>query len=600
MAKKKLVPIKYTSRDFNSIRDDLIEYAKRYYPDSFKDFSENSFGSLMVENIAYIGDILSFYLDYQVNESFLDTATEYNNVIRHGRELGYKFSGASSAFGECDFYVEVPANAMGLGPDSAYIPLLKKGAVVSSDDGATFVLTQDLDFNKEGSMTVVGKQNTTNGLPTSYIIKATGVVASGRFGTEEVVVGNFERFKKVRLTTPDIVEIISVFDREGHQYFEVESLAQDVVYRDVLNRERGTSANEPAAIIKPFAVPRRFVIDRTRRNTVIQFGYGSDSEINKSSVVDPSNVALDMHGKDYTSDTSFDPTRLLETDKFGVSPSNTTLVVSYRQNSAQSTNAVPGTVTNVVLKSVEFKDSSVLAASKRQQVVDSLEVNNPESFTGNVSNPSVTELKENIMGVFASQNRAVTEQDYKSLVYAMPPQFGAVKRCAIYRDSDSFRRNLNLYVVSEDNSGNLTTTNNTIKENLKTWIGGNKIINDTIDILDAKVVNFQVEFTAVSAVGVDKFDIQVNAIQRVRELFQSKLDIGQPLDLSQIYNTLNKTRGIVDVTDVRIVNKFGGQYSNIGYNIRENTSADGRFVNIPVNVIMEIKFPDTDIRGTIT
>jgi hypothetical protein len=600
MAKKKLVPIKYTSRDFNSIRNDLIDYARRYYPDTYKDFSENSFGSLMVENVAYVGDILSFYLDYQVNESFLDTATEYNNVVRHGRSMGFKFSGAASAFGQCDFYVEVPANAMGLGPDADYIPLLKAGTTVSSTDGATFVLAEDVDFNQGTTITVVGKQNTSTGLPTTYVMKVSGRVASGQFGTEEIQVGSFEQFKKVRMTTPDVVEIISVFDREGHQYFEVDYLSQDIVYRNVLNRKASDNTNEPAAILKPFSVPRRFTVDRSRRNTVLQFGYGSDSETNQSSVVDPSAVALKLHGKDYTTDTAFDPSKLLDTDKFGVGPSNTTLVVRYRRNSNTAANAVPGTVINVSNADVRFRDPSVLNAASRRDVVTSLEVNNSEAFTGYANNPSLTQLKEMIAGHFASQGRAVTEQDYKSLIYAMPPQFGAVQRCAIYRDSDSFRRNLNLYVISEDNSGNLVTTNNTIKENLKTWIGSNKMINDTIDILDAKVVNIQVSFDAVSAVGTDKYQVQVNAIERLKRLFQTKLDIGQPFDISRIYNTLNKTRGIVDVTNVRITNKFGGQYSSIGYNIRENTTPDGRYIDVPRNVILEIKFPDSDIKGTIT
>ncbi len=600
MAKKKLVPIKYTSRDFNSIRNDLIEYAKRYYPDTFRDFSENSFGSLMIENLSYIGDILSFYLDYQVNESFLDTATEYNNVIRHGREMGYKFSGASSAFGECDFYVEVPANTVGLGPNTDAIPLLKAGAVVSSVDGVTFVLSEDVDFNHNSALTVVGKQNSSTGLPTTYIIKMSGRVVSGQFGTEEVVVGRFERFKKIRMTTPDVTEIISVFDRQGHEYYEVDNLSQDVVYRNVLNRQRGTAANEPAAILKPFAVPRRFVVDRSRRNTVLQFGYGSDSEINKSAVVDPSSVAVKLHGKEYTTDKAFDPSKLLDSDKFGVSPSNTTLVVRYRRNTTQASNAVPGTVTRISNAELQFKDPSVLTGKTQQGVLTSLEVNNTEAFTGNVSNPSITQLKETIIGVFASQNRAVTEQDYQALIYAMPPQFGAVKGCAISRDSDSFRRNLNLFVISEDNDGNLTATNNTIKENLKVWLGRNKMINDSIDMLDAKVVNIQIAFDAVSAVGTDKYQVQVNAVQRLKNLFSTKLDIGQPFDISQVYNTLNKTRGIVDVTDVRITNKFGGEYSNIGYNIRENTTPDGRFVDVPRNVILEVKFVDTDIRGTIT
>ena len=147
MSIKKKVPIKYTSRDFDTIKQDLVNYAKRYYPDTFRDFSEASFGALMIDTVAYVGDILSFYLDYQVNESFLDTSIEYNNVVRQGKQLGYKFRGASSAYGTCAFYVKVPANSVGLGADSDYIPTLKMGSAVSALNGATFILTEDLDFN---------------------------------------------------------------------------------------------------------------------------------------------------------------------------------------------------------------------------------------------------------------------------------------------------------------------------------------------------------------------------------------------------------------------------------------------------------------------
>jgi hypothetical protein len=90
-SKKQYPLINYTSRDFNSIRDDLVDYAKRYYPNTFKDFSESGFGSLMVDTTAYIGDILSFYLDYSVNESFLDTAIEYENILKLGRQMGYRY-----------------------------------------------------------------------------------------------------------------------------------------------------------------------------------------------------------------------------------------------------------------------------------------------------------------------------------------------------------------------------------------------------------------------------------------------------------------------------------------------------------------------------
>ena len=598
MTKKKKVPVNYTSRDFDSIRRDLIDYARRYYPDTFKDFSEASFGSLMIDTVSYVGDILSFYLDYQVNETFLDTSIEYNNIVRQGKQVGYKFRGASSAFGTCAFFIKVPANSVGLGPDESYVPVLKKGTVVSSTANATFILTEDIDFNDARNTVVVAETNTTTGLPTSYAIRCFGTVASGELGTETISVGAFERFKKIRLSSPDIVEILSVTDAEGHNYYEVDYLSQDVVYRNVVNRA-ARSANEPAAILKPFAVPRRYVVERSRTTTHLQFGYGSDSEINKSSVVDPTDVVLQQNGRSYISEESFDPSKLLDSDKFGIAPSDTTLRVTYRRNSVRKTNATAGSITNVGRFTMEFKDPTILTAANQKSVESSLEVTNLEPIVGNVANPSKEELRQIIGGVHASQNRAVTEQDYKSLVYSMPPQFGGIRRCSIHRDSDSFRRNLNLYVISEDNSGYLVPTNSTIKSNLKTWLTRNKMINDTIDILDAKVINIQISFSAVADIGVDKFDALNAAVERLQAAYSLKLDIGEPFSIAQVYSILNKTVGISDVTNVRVINKFGGGYSNIGYDIRESMTPDGRYINVPKNVILEIKYPKVDIKGTI-
>ena len=128
MSKTRTVSIKYTSREFESIKQDLVDYIKRYYPDSFRDFNEASFGALMIDTVAYIGDILSFYIDYQANETFLETAAEYENILKLGKQLGFKFRGAASSVGNAAFYALVPATTTGIGPDQAYMPVLKKGS----------------------------------------------------------------------------------------------------------------------------------------------------------------------------------------------------------------------------------------------------------------------------------------------------------------------------------------------------------------------------------------------------------------------------------------------------------------------------------------
>ena len=192
-----MVSIKYTSREFDTIRRDLIEYIKRYYPKTYRDFNEASFGSLVIDTVSYIGDILSFYIDYQANESFLDTATEYNNILKLGRQLGYKFRAAPSSFGKTCLYVLVPASSTGIGPDYRYMPILKKGSTFSTTAGTYFILNHDVHFGAESSKIRVARVNEITGNPEYYAVKAEGEVVSGRIETEFVNIAEFKKFRKV-------------------------------------------------------------------------------------------------------------------------------------------------------------------------------------------------------------------------------------------------------------------------------------------------------------------------------------------------------------------------------------------------------------------
>lgn len=595
---KKYPPVKYTSRDFNSIRRDLVEYAKRYYPNTFKDFSEAGFGSLMLDSVSYIGDILSFYLDYSVNESFLDTAIEYENIIKIGKQLGYKFPGNPSSFGEVDLYVIVPSLTNGANVDTNYLPILKKGTTFSSTGGNGFSLTEDINFADPNNEIVVAAVNNTTGVPISYAVKTSGKVMSGVVEREEIVVEDFQKFLRLELSAPNISEIVSIIDSEGNEYYEVDYLSQDVVYRATANT--GDNSTVTQANLRPFVVPRRFVVERDRRTTSIQFGYGQEiNEDNVEPLIDPSKIILSKHGRDYYSDTNFDPYNLLKTDKLGVAPSNTTLTITYRTNEATNVNASSNSITTVGTPFFEFVDESSLNSTEVGNVINSLEVNNENPIVGDVSLPSVQELKNRIYSSFTSQNRAVTQEDYKIMCYSMPPQFGSVKRVSIRRDPSSLKRNLNLYVVSEDANGRLIQTNNTIKENLKTWINSSRMINDTIDILDAKIVNLGIEFTAISNLEANKFDVLNDAVAELQDFYSRKLDVGEPLSITEVYSRLNKLDGIVDVSRVKIVQKSGGNYSSQAFNVGDNYTDDGRYLIAPDNVIFEIKFPQNDIKGSI-
>jgi len=290
---------------------------------------------------------------------------------------------------------------------------------------------------------------------------------------------------------------------------------------------------------------------------------------------------------------------LLKTDKLGVVPSNTTLTVTYRVNNSTDVNATANSITSVGTPIFEFADETSLNATEVTNVISSLEVNNSEPIVGSITTPNSEELKNRIYSAYSSQNRAVTEVDYKILCYSMPAQFGAVKRVNIKRDPESLKRNLNLYVLSEDSFGNFTTANNTIKENLKSWLDSNRMINDTIDILDGKIVNIGIEYTAIANLDANKYELLEEANLKLISFYNKKLEIGDPFYITDVFNEINKISGIVDVSRVKIVHKTGTNYSDQAFNIDDSYSDDGRFLIAPDNTVFEIKFPDVDIKGTI-
>ena len=592
---KKFLPIKYVNREFSEIREDLLEMAERFYPETFQDFSEASFGAMMIDSVAYVADQLNFYLDYNINESFLDTSFQLDNVLRHGRALGYKHTARPSTYGEVAIYLQVPAQSDGLGPDLSYVPILNRGTRFTSTTGLSFMLTENVDFSDPSNPMVVSKVNVTTGAPISYAIKAYGNVVSGRLGQQVIDIGAFQRFRTVTLNNPDIVEIVSIFDNDGNEYYEVDYLSQDMVFKEIANKNYKTD-NVPS-VLRPFLVSRKFVVNRDRQSTVIQFGSGDAAETNI--VASPQNVAMDIFGKSYVTDTTFDPSRLSKNRSYGIVPANTTLYITYRTTNPGNSNAATNVVTTVSNISMTFDSPDRLLGDKMNDVKASLEVTNETPITGYVSAPSSAEIKRRIYDTFPTQNRAVTQADYENLVYRMPAKFGSVKRCAVYKDQDSLKRNLNLYVISEDRFGKLIKTNDTIKSNLKTWLNHYRMINDTIDIIDPYVINLGVDFEIKIQSNYNKNEALGSAIKAISKKYSEGYFISEDFSISDIYAEIKKIDGILDVTNVKVINKVGGQYSSTTFNVSKNISQDGSMVLCPANAVFEIKYPTSDIRGKV-
>jgi hypothetical protein len=549
----------------------------------------------MLDAVAYVGDQLSLYLDYNVNESFLDTAYQLNNVVRHGRVLGYKNPGRPSTHGIAAIYVQVPATTTGMGPDTQYIPTMLRGSTFTSDNGLAFVLTENILFSEPSNQIVVSQVDSISGSPTYYAIKAYGNVVSGRFAQEQIIVGAFERFKRIRIANRNLSEVISVFDSEGNQYYEVEYLAQDMVFKELANHNY-KSDNVPS-ILKPMLVSRKFIVERDTTDTYLQFGSGNEAESNV--VANPQQVAIDVFGKSYVTDTTFDPTRLSKNKNYGICPANTTLTITYRTTNPANSNVAVGSLNSISTVLFDFEDRSSLSGLNVQAVIDSAEISNETPIVGSVAEPSTAEIKRRIFDTFPTQNRAVTQSDYENLAYRMPGKYGSLKRVGIQKDQNSLKRNLNMYVISEDSFGMLIKTNPTIKNNLKTWLEQYRMINDTVDILDPHIIDIGIDFVIKTAPGAARTDTLNAAIMALTLKYEESFFIAESLSISSIYSTLSQVGGVLDVVTVKLHNKLGGSYSSVSFNVQKNLSPDGSSLVAPANAIFQIKYPSVDIRGKV-
>jgi len=596
MAKR---PINYTSRDFESIKQDLVNYAERYYPTTFKDFSEASFGALMMDMVAYVGDQLSFYADFQANESFLDSAITYENVNRLSNTLGYKTPGAAKSTGQASFYVIVPADPNSRGPDLDYFPILQRGSLISSKNGSAFTLVDNVDFTNPNNEVTVARVDDSTGNPTFFAVKAYGQVVSGQIYEQITAVTDYQRFLRINVDQENISEILSVKDSQGNEYYEVDFLTQDVIIQEFQNT---TSDREVVPyIMKLKPVPRRFVTEfESNGDTYIQFGYGSQDNITTDVVADPADVVMNVNGRTHVTDQTFDPTNLIQTDKFGVVPTNTTLTIEYAANTSDEINIAVNGLSEVISPRLSFKNQGTLDLNLVNGVVTSVEVENESPILGDTSILTAEEIRERAFGTFASQNRAVTRVDYINLIYRMPSKFGKVKRANVVRDVDSLKRNLNVYLLSENANGDLIEPNGNLKENTRVWLNKYRMINDTIDVLNGKVINIGIKFKVLPELDVNRYELLDACIQKLKdEYINIKFNIGEAVYISQIYKLLNEVPGVVDTTEVELVNNVGGVYSNYRFDIDSNLSDDGRFLVLPEDAAAEVLLPNTDIIGAV-
>ncbi len=589
----------YLAKNFEQIKNELKNYAKRYYGDQFNDLSEANINSFLIDSVAYVGDILSFYTDYQANESFLSTAIEPRNVNNLAASLGFKPSNNSTTVGKIAVYMVIPANSDGT-PDYSSVPIIKKGTVVTtSDKTKKFIINEDIiiDENLIGTNYVVARTNTVGNI-TYFAIKFHAQIISGTIEETTINVGDFVKFNRIALPVINVAEIISIIDSEGNEYFEVPNLTQNIIYKSVLNVDSGDSLTKYSLI--PFSAQRRFVFTEFDGISTLLFGarrYTPDEDLTINPIAEPTKFVVNRYNNDYLQDSSFEPNKLINGDNFGIGPENTTLTIRYRQNNAQFNNAATGEIVNITNLVYQFKKQ--VAQEIINTILESIQIFNEEPIVGNGEELTRDDIRDLSGMIYQAQNRAVTSKDYEALIYSMPSKYGSIKRVKAERDPRSLKNNINIYVVCSDNFGGLATANNTLKLNIKNWLSGYKMITDTVDIIDAKIINFGIDYTILVDPRLDKLEVNDAVLTQLRQTYSLKSQIGQSFSYLDVYREIQKIDGVLDVKEVKVINKTDVGYSTIPFDVEQNTTRDGNLILIPRNAIYEIKDPLLDIVGKV-
>ena len=644
---KKLVSkeVNYLGRDFTDIRNNLIEFAKNYFPNQYNDFNEASPGMMFVEMASYVGDVLNYYVDNQFRETLLQYAEERKNVLAIAQSYGYKPKLATPATVQMTVSVEVPAKVNGSDykPDLDYGGILSANSTVTADNGAEFTLLDDVNFKASSSldrMKVELLDQESGAIPTLFRLTKKVLAQSGTRESEEFVFNNAKEFDKIVLSNEKVTEIISVTDSSNNKYYQVPFLAQDTIFET----EQNTTLNDPDLaefemdtpyLLKLIKSSRRFTTYiRDDNKMELRFGSGISDNADEEIIPNPDNVGSRLGLGVSRLDESFDPSNFLKTRTFGLAPSNTTLTVTYNYGGAVEHNVSTNSITS--FNRLNYTNPTTgLDADLLNAVEASITPINEDPASGGASTETITEIKQNASAYFNAQNRAVTKADYITRVYSLPQKYGNVAKAFIVQDEQLEQNGqlvvndgivtdtrskgtevknplaLNMYLLGYDASKSLVRLNRAVKQNVKTYLSQYRLLTDAINIKDGYIINFGVKYNIVTKRGYNKNDVLFRTIQKVKDFFQiEKWQMNQPIILSDLAYQISTCEGVVSLVPpaennpnnelILIENKFetGLGYSGNTYDMLSATK-DGIIYPSLDPSIFELKNPNSDIEGRV-
>jgi hypothetical protein len=612
------VDIKYLNKDFTSFKTDLIEYAKAYYPTVYNDFTQASPGSMFIDMASYVGDVLSFYLDNQLQESFLQYAKQKGNLYTLAYMLGYRPKVTSAAIVNLDVYQQLPAVSIGGGsvaPDFTYAMTIEQGMQVKSnvDSSVVFYAPQKINFATSSSLDPTNVEvYTINGsnVPTSYLLKKSVQAISGQVKTQGFTFSSPQRFSTITISDNSIITILDAKDSNGNTWYEVPYLAQDYILKPVEN----TAANYPSLyqfqnqvpyMIQKLPVPRRFTSRfRSDGSLQIEFGPGINSVADTAVLPNPNNVSVGLTGGGLsTLSSSFDPTNFVTTQTYGLAPKNTTITFQYLVGGGASANALTNQLTQLLSYTVSGNTS----------YQNTIVVNNPDPASGGGDGDSVDELRMNIAAEFPTQYRAVTQEDYLARTLSMPAQYGKISKAYVTKDDATFNNYMqgdisqkdqvlvSLYVLGLNGSNNLADPSPALLQNLQSYLSDYRMMTDAINIKPAYIINIGCNFDIIIRPNYTGQDVIARCILSLQDYFNvSSWQINEPIILGDIYSLLDVVEGVQTVKDVRIVNKSGevDGYSKYSYDISAGTLNGVIYPSLDPS-IFELKYLNTDIQGRV-
>ena len=621
--------IKYLNRNYNSLKQDLVNFTKNYFPDNFNDFSESNPGMIFLELASYVGDVLSFYTDTQVQETFIESAREKTNLLSLAYNLGYKPSVTSPSTTDIDLYIQIPSTGTGTyPPDWSYAISINKNSTFKSGQAnpTTFLLDRDVNFKFSSSLDPTevsiydlnGNPLTTaaGGNAEYYLLKKSAKVISAQIKSTTFTLNEPIKFLTLEIPDTKIIGIESIVDSDGNKYHEVPYLAQETMFEEVLN----VGANNPNLdqyghdtpyLLRLKKVPKRFVTRFTSNNILqIQFGAGVSSGIDEEIIPNPDNIGIGVKDNRSLLDFAFDPSNFMLTKTYGEVPSNTTLTVNYLVGGGVESNVDSNLIT-VPSSVLTSQNNSVTSEAFLSTVIESIASNNPLPATGGGPGDTIEDIRLNAIANAGAQLRTVSKEDYIIRTLSLPSKFGKIAKAYIIKDDQitvdtnariSNPNGLDLYTLAYDGNKNLTNLNPATRQNLITYLEEYRMLTDSVNIKDAFVINFGVEFEIIAFKNSNNEQVLLKCINSLEEYFNiDHWQINQPIALNEIYNVIGSVEGVQNVENVRLYNKAGTAlgYSQYAYDF-DSANVDNIIYPSMDLSIFELKYPKADITGRIT